>query len=245
MNIRNSENMTPDFLDAVNAANDILSNELGNKTKGNELLKAYGRIYADCEMTVNEFYIELSKTLGYKVKEDGVTHHQNQKTLKEHSNTLKVYFSYMSQAEKIRDTGSDAEKKCIKKPVHEHTDMTVLRGQVEAAAAERKKAQVLSPAETAEAKMLQALADYKKSIKKKDAGIDQETAAKTFESVTLLFREQLAIVQADDEKREAEAEAQAAAEKAKADAETKAAKAKATKTAKAKAKPKAKAKATA
>ena len=245
MTIRNSENMTPDFLDAVNVANDILNNELGNRTKGNDLLKAYGRIFADSEMTVNEFYIELSKTLGYKVKEDGVTHHKNQKTLKEHSKTLKVYFSYMTQAEKARDTGSDAEKACIKKPVHEQTDMTVLRSQVEAAAAERKKAQVQTPAETGEAAMLEALADYKKSIKKKDAGIDQETAAKTFESVRLLFRQQLEIVEADDAKREAEAEAQAAAEKAKADAETKAAKATATKTAKAKAKPKAKAKATA
>ena len=249
MTISNTD-MTIEFQGAVNAANDILENELHGKVKGNELLKAFNACYLVEPISVDEFYLDLSHALGYKYRLDGVWYNKGKETLKEHSKAMKVYLSYLKRVENIRAGDDEKQKEIINKDAHEWTDMTALRNALDDAAKAKRENQPLDMSDAAVS--LRDLETAQKScaaLLKAGHITEKEMAEANDRAADILTRlankglkaQEKAEAKAQAEKEKAEAEEKAA--KAKADAESKVAKAKAradAKVAKAKAEGKAK-----
>ena len=235
---------TAALLEAVNIADALLTAEKqGNatiKSKGDELLKAFGAMYAEQPLTVEEFYNALASRLGFTYVSyvDGKreTHKAAAGSMKEASPAMKAYFSYLGQIEKVTALPANAiERKHVTKAAHEFTSMTQARAALDNAKAAKKQATPKTKIQIARENLNNEIGLLLKFI---GTGCTEAEAVAAMDSAAVAIGKLAGRAANKAQKAQEAAKAKAEAETAKAKASIK----KATK-AKAKAKPRAKAKA--
>ena len=227
MTIKNS-NDTAALLEAVNIADALLTAEReGNraiKSKGDELLKAFGALCAESPISVEEFYNALASRLGftYRSTVDGKaeTHKQPAGSMKEASPAMKAYFSYLGQIEKVAALPANAvERKHVTKAAHEYTSMTQARAALDNAKAARKKATPKTKLQVARENLQSEIALLQKHI---GTGVTESEAVKALDAAAVAIGQLASRAAAAAQKVKEAEQAAAAAETEKAKATVKA-----------------------
>lgn len=226
MTIKNTQD-TAALLDAVNIAEALMDAESkGAKavaSKGDELLKAFGTMYRESPISVEEFYNALASRLGFSYKStiDGKaeTHKTPSGSMKEASPAMKAYFSYLGQLEKISAMPKNAiERKHVTKPAHEYTSMTQARRALDVAKKARKDATQPTKLQTARANLNNEIALLLKHI---GTGCTEAEAIAAMDAASVAIGALASRAAAKTQAKADEAKAQAEAETAKAKASIK------------------------